>query len=140
MRVLQREVLENETRLLYWKIDLKLLRLWSNSCKNIWGFIDFIFSYFPPNQTILKPKTLTNISRQSDIKKNGKEKQQKNRGLPSIRSTMSNESGASFLLCSLGWRAMEEENEGERYEQKGRKISGITWWHFWNISNFLKCF
>ena len=26
---------------------------------------------------------------------------------------MSNESGASFLLCSLGWRAMEEENEGE---------------------------
>ena len=40
-----------------------------------------------------------------------KKKQEKNRGLPSIRSTMSNESGASFRLCSLGWRAMEEENE-----------------------------
>ena len=40
-----------------------------------------------------------------------KEKQEKNRGLLSIRSTMSNESGASFQLCSLGWKAMEEENE-----------------------------
>ena len=140
MRVLEREVLGNETRLLYWKIDLKLLRLGSNSYKNIWGFTDFIFSYFPPNQTILKPKTLTNISRQLDIKKNWKEKQQKNIGLPSIRSTMSNESGASFLLYSLGWRVMEEENEGERYERKGRKISGITWGHFWNISKNLRCF
>ena len=40
-----------------------------------------------------------------------------------IRSTMLNKSGASFLLCSLGWRAIEEENEGERYERKRRKIS-----------------
>ena len=41
---------------------------------------------------------------------------------------MSNESGASFLLCSLGWRAMEEENEGE--SQRGmseREHLG----HFW---------
>ena len=35
---------------------------------------------------------------------------------------------------------MEEENEGERYEQKGSRILGITWGHFWNISKFLKCF
>ena len=51
---------------------------------------------------------------------------------------MSNESGASFLLCSLGWRAMDEENEGENEERwkkrmKGRmretewKVSAITW-------------
>ena len=32
---------------------------------------------------------------------------------------MSIESEASFQLCSLGWRAMEEENEGERYESTG---------------------
>ena len=31
--------------------------------------------------------------------------------LPSIRSTMLNERGASFQLCSFGRRAMEEENE-----------------------------
>ena len=32
---------------------------------------------------------------------------------------MSNESGVSFVLCSLRWRVMEEENEEERYERKG---------------------
>ena len=30
--------------------------------------------------------------------------------------------------------------KGERYERKGRKISGITVGHFWNISKKLKCF
>ena len=71
--------------LLYWKIDLKPLRLGSNSCKNIWGFTDFIFSYFPPNQTILKPKTLTNISRHSDIKTKNKKKE-KEKGKENIEN------------------------------------------------------
>ena len=65
-----------------------------------------------------------------------KEKQEKNRGLLSIRSTMSNESGASFRLCSLGWRAMEEENEGERYESTGNGGIGNHWGHFWNFQKF----
>ena len=66
------------------------------------------------------------------------EKENKKRIEGYLRSTISNENRG--LLCCLRWRAMEEENKGERYERKGRKISGITGGHFWNISKKLKCF
>ena len=49
---------------------------------------------------------------------------------------MSNESGASFLPCSLGWRAMEEDNEGETYESTGKGGIGNHWGHFWNFQKF----
>ena len=66
------------------------------------------------------------------------EKENKKRIEGYLRSTISNEN--RDLLCCLRWRAMEEENKGERYERKGRKISRITVGHFWNISKKLKCF
>ena len=33
-------------------------------------------------------------------------------------------------------KRMKERDMSERE----RKVSGITWGHFWNISKFLKCF
>ena len=48
------------------------------------------------------------------------EKENKKRIEGYLRSTISNENRG--LLCCLKWRAMEEENKGERYERKGRKI------------------
>ena len=62
---------------------------------------------------------------------------------------MSNESGASFQLCSLGWRAMEEENGvawyGERWRrrmkergtsEREKEVSGMTWGFFGIFQNF----
>ena len=96
---------------------------------------DFIFSYFPPNQTILKPKTLTNISRKSDIKKKEKKNNKRTEGyLRSDEWCRMKVEHLSYCVVSDGerWRRRMKERVREVW------VKGNTWGHFWKGAGVLQ--
>ena len=110
------------SRFYWYLIDLVNITQWNH----------FIFSYFPPNQTILKPKTLTNISRQSDILKKKKKKKKITEGyLRSDQRCRMKVERLSYCVVSGGeqWRGrMKERCRSER----GREVSVINW-GLWSV-------
>ena len=102
----------------------------------------FIFSYFHPNQTILKPKTLTNISRQSDIKKKEKKNNKRTEGyLWSDQRCRMKVERLSYCVVSDGerWkRRMKEKGTSEREGKYRESLGGIfgIFQNFWSV--FLK--